>query len=32
MGVVMAVVAIVAIFGLTRGAHVPDPEPQRQQM
>jgi EmrB/QacA subfamily drug resistance transporter len=28
MGVVMAVVAIVALFGLTRGAHVPDPEHQ----
>jgi EmrB/QacA subfamily drug resistance transporter len=26
MGVVMAVVAIVAFFGLTRGAHVPDPD------
>jgi EmrB/QacA subfamily drug resistance transporter len=26
MGVVMVVVAVVALFGLTRGAHVPDPE------
>jgi hypothetical protein len=26
MGVVMAVVALVALVGLTRGAHVPDPE------
>lgn len=25
MGIVMAVVAVIAIFGLTRGAHVPDP-------
>jgi hypothetical protein len=28
MGVVMVVVAIVALFGLTRGAHVPDPAHQ----
>jgi hypothetical protein len=29
MGVVMAVVALVALVGLTRGAHVPDPETQQ---